>query len=212
MEVTVNGKKASAIWTIPKAMLSLHSEFFRKACYGPFKEGRENKMMLPECEPSIFQIFVQWLYFATLPEVECSDGARDIWLCWTLGDRLIASAFKDRAMRAIYVWANTPSFEGGCRVLIEEIRWYLFHSTSGSLQRQFIVDCLATDLFFFKRTDCEYTDKAENWKNFLIECPDFAKEVLCASIGLGEHGTDGKPLEAYLEATKNEQTIETKKS
>ncbi|KAL6251156.1 hypothetical protein RBB50_001364 [Rhinocladiella similis] len=45
-----------------KALLCACSHFFACAFLGPHKEAHENKMTLPEEEPRLFEIFIEWLY------------------------------------------------------------------------------------------------------------------------------------------------------
>ncbi|KAF2133503.1 hypothetical protein P153DRAFT_274054, partial [Dothidotthia symphoricarpi CBS 119687] len=105
MEVSVIRGNKTAKWNIPKALLSHHSEFFRKACNETFKEGFENKIVLPDCEPRMFQIFVQWIYFDTLPEILSMGMMDNVWRVfhlWVLGDRILAKEFKNMVMEKIY--------------------------------------------------------------------------------------------------------------
>ncbi|KAJ9636600.1 hypothetical protein H2204_005200 [Knufia peltigerae] len=45
-----------------KALICACSRFFACAFLGPYEEGSQNKMNLPEEEPRLFQIFLEWLY------------------------------------------------------------------------------------------------------------------------------------------------------
>lgn len=61
-EIIVGTGEDVVVWNIPKALLSAHSEFFRAACYGRFKEGIENKISFSDVIPAVFRSSVQWLY------------------------------------------------------------------------------------------------------------------------------------------------------
>jgi hypothetical protein len=88
MEVIVTSKVNSANWNIPKVLLSHHSCFFRVACYGPFKEGLENRITIGDCDLLNFQAFVQWIYFFTFPDptqLPHDESARRACRLWALG-------------------------------------------------------------------------------------------------------------------------------
>jgi hypothetical protein len=116
MEVIIGTGKDTATWTIPKALLSQHSEFFRAACNGPFKEGLENKITIPDVDARNSQVFVQWLYFVTLPaKWEVRDNVYDPFRLWICGDRISAPAFQDCDIGQLY--DDYAFFEGYGRTL-----------------------------------------------------------------------------------------------
>lgn len=47
-------------FTIPKALLTQRSTFFKAALEGGFKEAIEQQVKLPEADEEIFEIYVQW--------------------------------------------------------------------------------------------------------------------------------------------------------
>lgn len=57
-----------------------HSEFFKKALQGPWKEAADGTVILEDVEPVVFNIFVEWLYTGEIPKKkddEESDNAED---------------------------------------------------------------------------------------------------------------------------------------
>ena len=43
-------------------MLPKSSEFFKRACNGSWKEGKEKTIELPEADPDAFEVYLQLLY------------------------------------------------------------------------------------------------------------------------------------------------------
>jgi hypothetical protein len=63
------GKKRKE-FNVHKKLICQASKFFNDAFTGPFKEGQENKMYMPEDDPEVFSCFVDWLYRNPLPVIE----------------------------------------------------------------------------------------------------------------------------------------------
>lgn len=52
----------AATFVVPSALVAGHSEYFRKALEGSFKEAQQEALALTMVEVWIFEIFVSWLY------------------------------------------------------------------------------------------------------------------------------------------------------
>jgi hypothetical protein len=63
------GKKRKE-FNVHKKLICQASKFFNDAFTGPFKEGQENKMYMPEDDPEVFSCFIDWLYRNPLPVIE----------------------------------------------------------------------------------------------------------------------------------------------
>ncbi|KAF2833633.1 hypothetical protein CC86DRAFT_12548 [Ophiobolus disseminans] len=87
-----------------KSLLVHHSEYFRKALSGPWKEAEGDLVTLDDVEPCIVTLFVHWLYTQQLPLdnnewvrmeiVEEKQYWRDEWLhvcfkAYVFGDRFL---------------------------------------------------------------------------------------------------------------------------
>jgi hypothetical protein len=57
-------------FNVHKNIICQASKFFNDALTGPFKEGQENRMYMPEDDPDVFSCFVDWLYRNPLPIIE----------------------------------------------------------------------------------------------------------------------------------------------
>ncbi|KAF2127078.1 hypothetical protein P153DRAFT_398448 [Dothidotthia symphoricarpi CBS 119687] len=74
------------------SLLTQHSEYFKKALNGPWKESKERLVVLEDVESGIFGIFVDWLYTQTVPNMDIT-GDNEI-KGYVLGDRLVAPEFR----------------------------------------------------------------------------------------------------------------------
>ena len=151
MEVTVGMGNRTATWNIPKALLSHHSEFFHAACYGPFQEGLENKIQLPDCRPDVFQEFIRWMYFHTSyaridpNEIEILDK----YALWILADRILAHQSKNHVMNTIYDYHKLDlKNELHMELDADDVSYCWTNTTSGSLLQKFIVDTLSEHLIY----------------------------------------------------------------
>jgi hypothetical protein len=115
VEVVVGTGTNLITWHIPKALLGHHSGYFRAT-------GNESKVTLSEVNLTLFQHFIQWIYFATLsrpratprrsttapppvadrlPRVDMKEVGL-IPQLWSLGDKLEARLFKNFVMEKIH--------------------------------------------------------------------------------------------------------------
>ncbi|KAH7084926.1 hypothetical protein BKA63DRAFT_498491 [Paraphoma chrysanthemicola] len=52
---------------VHKALLQYHSEYFRNALRGPWKEAMDGVVSLEDVQPAVFSLFVHWLYSQSFP-------------------------------------------------------------------------------------------------------------------------------------------------
>lgn len=192
----------STTWNLPKALLGHHSNFFRAACYQPFKEGLENKIILPDYDSDVFRVFVQWLYYEHLPtdfRRNCAEW--DIWLgfrAWVLGDKILATKFQDCIMR--WIWkCYAPQSVDRYIVLLAEIQYYWQNTPPGSKLRQFITDviCQCWGSYYYS------PQAREGWEDLFEEHQDFRNDLI---FQLGGHKKEVLPVEAYLQGVNQEGT------
>jgi len=115
-----------------KALLGYYSDFFFAALYGGFKESDANKIELPEENVENVKKFIGWVYTgdmvavdkllspsnlenSTNEEKQCI--ADDMSKLWVLGDKFLASIFKNNVMlfimglfRTIYLTATVAEY------------------------------------------------------------------------------------------------------
>ncbi|KAJ4361300.1 hypothetical protein N0V95_002002 [Ascochyta clinopodiicola] len=99
---------------VHKALLEEHSEYFKKALSGPWKEAEEKNVCLDDVECNTFEVFVDWLYARKLPaehtdwvEEEYDSERSHQWHTAVQIAMMKAYAFADRMLstdlrRAVY--------------------------------------------------------------------------------------------------------------
>jgi hypothetical protein len=53
-------------FTVHQDLISTRSEFFAKALRGDWKEAQERTVVLPDDEPEVFRLYLQFLYVCSL--------------------------------------------------------------------------------------------------------------------------------------------------
>lgn len=99
----------SKTWSLPVALISHYSRFLEAACTHDFKEKDERCIRLPDDDPYIFGLLVQWMYYggysSETPPPPTSTNDNDISVdaqCWILGDKLFCHEFQNYAMKRLY--------------------------------------------------------------------------------------------------------------
>ena len=90
-------------FTVHKNVITGRSAFFRAAVEGPFKEAEEKTVRLPEIDPDLFSVYLQWIYSDKIVILGAGDIAKD-----TGGSKqrallielyILADALDDRRLR-----------------------------------------------------------------------------------------------------------------
>ncbi|KAH6671058.1 hypothetical protein B0J14DRAFT_484955, partial [Halenospora varia] len=89
--VTVHVGAKRKTFAVHKNLLCDTSTFFRNAFDGPFKEGADGVMYMPEDDPTIFELFVNWLYRDTLPEMPKEEFKEQILSLSVLADKICST-------------------------------------------------------------------------------------------------------------------------
>ncbi|KAF3007879.1 hypothetical protein E8E13_010949 [Curvularia kusanoi] len=87
---------------VHKDLLTYHSEFFRSALSGNFKEAAEQTVPLPEDDPDTFEFFVHWLYHKDLPMKD--NASTDLLQDWTSEDN--GGNLEKRNLIELHVFAD----------------------------------------------------------------------------------------------------------
>ncbi|KAL9094029.1 MAG: hypothetical protein Q9165_003699 [Trypethelium subeluteriae] len=100
-------------YTLPGALLTQNSPYFKNALEGDFKEAHERVVELSAFSPQTFEIYLQWLYtgYCTLKAITDAISA------WSIADYLGSPGLKNCAIEALY-WHIDP-FSGLTRMTIE---------------------------------------------------------------------------------------------
>ncbi|KAI9878193.1 MAG: hypothetical protein M1830_001585 [Pleopsidium flavum] len=186
VKVYVGPKKTR--FFIHKELLCDHSEFFRAALTGGFKEAHEGAVYLPEDELEVFAKLVEWLYADQLDttfifredpdESVCATDLKKVTLfvkLWVLADRL-----RIPALQRVAVWA-VRSFMEVYLYLPTDIVLYIFENTVPSAE--FGKLCVDLVEYMMAKRDKRYASLPDNpvlrfvsRARYLLLCDEFQAE------------------------------------
>lgn len=89
-----------AKFTIHKTLICESADFFKKGFTGKFKEA-SGEMYLPDDDPEVISLFVDWLYRASLPILNTEKHLRNLYELYFFADKLCCVALKDTTMDTI---------------------------------------------------------------------------------------------------------------
>lgn len=166
-------------WSLPKRLISHYSPFLAAACDRDFKERHDNLIPLPDEDPTIFSLFVEWLYYGdyaieafSLPSQASNDGVSVHAECWVLGDRLLCNEFKSHAMRRLYKQHTAKIFSRP--ITTHDLQFACDHSTELSKLRKLYVDLAAT----YFGDENRVLGTAEGWEKLVVSHADLRRLLL----------------------------------
>ncbi|KAF2209496.1 hypothetical protein CERZMDRAFT_86826 [Cercospora zeae-maydis SCOH1-5] len=202
IDVIVGHGEDTKTFQLQDFLLVEHSEFFKAALNGQWKEGKENKIELPDDEPGVFEIYAEWLFcgrIASGTDENAKPAQKEIWAemgllsrLYVLGEKLIDDEFCDCTLRSMVELRNVIS-EDGQRYLPsgDDVRNLYDGTTQSSPIRKYLVDLYCHNI----GKDWFSNDKARHYpKDFFV---DIARKGL--PLLNGRKRTDpGEHLERYL--------------
>jgi len=169
----------SVSWFLPKRLISHHSPFLAAACNRDFKECRENLIELPDDKPTVFALFVEWLYYGdySIDPLSSSshNGTDSVSVdaeCWVLGDKLLCTDFKNHAMRRLYKQHTTKILARS--ISTYDVQFVCDNSAKASKLRELYVGLTATN---FGRQDRVH-GTVEEWDELLLNQSDLRRLLL----------------------------------
>ncbi len=202
-------------WQLHKELLIDSSPFFAAALDGSFAEATSKVIRLPEDNPDIFALFIQWLNVGDFALGSCTaDHTKDYdhyyhddyHYCrasilidiraWILGDKLGCSIFKDLAMLRLIRASDTWSTDA------TNVRTAYEGSAHGSKLRKFLLD------EFRHEAKADYlSDDADEWVLLARDCVDFGDDLVKA-ICNNERRAPKEQKAIYLEVLTAENACE----
>ena len=102
-------------YNVQKAFLTYYSGYFSKALNGTWKEARDKVVRLPDIEPAIFNLFIEWLYTQNLPNLITLDANKidlssQLWKIklYVFADRFAVSRLRTALNLEIVKHAGPP--------------------------------------------------------------------------------------------------------
>ena len=189
------GSQAVAItWHLPKALLTRNSPFFAAALNGSFAEAKSNSVTMPEDDPEVFRLWVQWLY---LGKITCRilhvEDVNNIFVkAWMLGDKLGCAIFQDIVMMELLA-CHSPKVEKP-KIETSTLRAAYEGSAPRSKLRKW-----ALNFFLFeiaKARDGTFSALQRNihWASETKGIEDFSQDYMEASV---EFSLLGNPTNPY---------------
>ena len=163
-----------------KDLICSKSPFFSAACNGNFIEGKEGLVRLPEDQPPIFDLFLQWLYTGDVP-VTSSDAYLD-WsesaALYVLAEKLQISELKNAVIDQ-WICKNKATDEYPIGIVA-----YVYTNTlDSSPLRRLVVEMVA----------CVITSEPLLLRNNEL-LPEFLLDLSVALIKLRSHDARDKAL------------------
>ncbi|KAK4950312.1 hypothetical protein LTR10_011293 [Elasticomyces elasticus] len=203
-------------FTVHQDRLCSTSEYFKKACTGEWLESKERVLRLADVDATIFQIYVEGLYFPSSELKEMltdtsSDGVKEplslracrqsnvettFQVCglWALADYLQDYAIQNKAIDLLENGVSRTSF-GSVRI----VTWLSAHTTSTSRLAKYLRSSFVEVLVDTKNTDAVLTALKDGEHKLPADVLiDLLKEVLsptndvpfCATYHVHPEGTE----------------------
>ncbi|ENH74772.1 hypothetical protein FocnCong_v010273 [Fusarium oxysporum f. sp. conglutinans] len=118
------------MWSLPIALISRHSLYMEAMSPGSgiFPKAHIN---LPDDDPAVFGLFVEWLYNGTYTDFISPSSSNIHARCWGLSDELLCNEFKNYVMGRLY--KQHMEFSMAC----EDMEYAYANTSPTSKLRQF---------------------------------------------------------------------------
>lgn len=161
--VTVKVDPYAEPFSIHKDLLCHYSGYFRGCFSGKFKEADEKEVTLSEVEPSIFRIFLHWLYTQKIlfedgtETIDNADSPKclDIIKAYIIGDRYDVPDFRRATFDVVFAFAiyKVPS--------LTDFAYTFDNLPEESPLRKFLIEVLAIE-WDFGNEDVETLEEIAN--------------------------------------------------
>jgi hypothetical protein len=124
-------------WTLPVKLISQHSGYFKAACLW----NMTGKISLPEQDPIVFGLFVEWMYYTTYETFTLEPSPSIHAKCWVLADYLLCNEFKAYAMARLFKdHMNRATLFGSSAISCEDVQYVCSSTAPDSKLREFYMD------------------------------------------------------------------------
>jgi hypothetical protein len=132
-----NGTTSLETWCLPMNLVSHYSPYAKDICSSS-SQGSCKQLTLPDHQPAIFSLFVEWLYYGCYHSFSAVSNPSIDARCWVLGNKLLCIDFQNYVMRRLYVQYTTPMF--GRPMTCDDVRYVWGNTSSGSKLRKFYMN------------------------------------------------------------------------
>ncbi|GAB7324627.1 hypothetical protein MBLNU13_g08512t1 [Cladosporium sp. NU13] len=88
-------------FVVHKDVICATSKFFKAACSASWKEGQEGIVRLPTVKPSVFEMYVDWLYFSEIASKVTGSLTGPLIDLFLLGDMVDDRNLRNKVMDAL---------------------------------------------------------------------------------------------------------------
>lgn len=185
------GPEPATVFNVHEGLVRASSEFFDKAMRRDWKEATDRVVKLPNDDPTVFRLYVHWLYSGTLPcqidEPNPTGNLEYLQLAkaHVLGIKLLVKRFADATVDAIIEKAHSIASDGHSWFPDGEAIRYLYANTlPSSPVRRLLVDFYVS---------CGNKDWVAEWDSPEERPSEFLFDL---AVGLYEKQTCVNPLQA----------------
>ncbi|KAM0345713.1 hypothetical protein ACHAPU_006368 [Fusarium lateritium] len=158
------------IWNLPVNLISRHSEYFKAACLW----NMTGKISLPEYDPIVFGLFVEWAYYSTYDTFMFESHPSIHTKCWVMADYLLCNDLKNYAMGRLFKQHMDVPASLDSPVRSEDVQYVCSYTSPHSRLRQFYVD-FVVDRFGDPNT---LRGDTADWDGILQNDPQTRSKVL----------------------------------
>lgn len=166
----VSSGSVNAIWCLPRDLISHHSIVLKNMCQLKQDEARLINIPLPNEDPTIFDLFVQWMhcgrYTFPFPWDATYQGINLDILAWILGDTLQATEFKNYAMCRLH--AQYGPVSRARAMTTADFKHVCLHCKPGTKLRELFFDVLVVSFSDGSRLKGD----SNEWDKLLLEHAD----------------------------------------
>lgn len=133
------------------------------------------KISLPEQDPIIFGLFVEWIYYETYESITFEPSPSIHAKCWVLADYLLCDELKDYAMCGLFDdHVEKGMLFGSTAISCKDVQYVCSSTAPGSNLRQFYMD-FVVDHFTDKRM---LRGNTAEWDEILQNDPEARLKLL----------------------------------
>ena len=207
VQVIVGNDRYTATWYLPVRFVNHHTNVFEAELLKADEEKGFQILTLPDNDPNVFELFVQWLYLGHF-KIGGFDNETYIKV-WILGEQLACKEFKDHVILQLIAYSDWGlNFDKHLVKLVYE------GTASGSKLRAWTVaHFIETSISKDKELGGYHWEdrkiRGQDWAKTVKELNGFATDVAEQLVKYGHGGTPTvrKNLRSFLEVTSEEEAI-----
>ena len=200
--MTVGPQGAATTWHLPKALLTHKSPFFAAALNGSFAEAKMNSVTMPDDDPNIFRLWVQWLFVGNITcQISGIEDINNVLVkAWILGNKLGCHNFQNEAMIGLLL-SQSPKLKDHV-IEPSTLRAAYEGSAPGSVLRRWAIDSFLFGIRKNREGKGWTRQRINLWVSEAKDIEGFSQDYMEASV---ECSLEGEPANPYYKASRYTQ-------